>query len=558
MSDLDNAINSINASAAKAENTATFLDDMSTFDDQSSVTNPNNGQTVASIPKQVKDRTDELFTAAESDINQAVADAEQSATDAQDAADSIGRYQGLWPDSGGSADKGDTYQTQVSGTPTGQYFTALQNTTVDPVSDDVNWREVVSGSSIGLQEVTATDSTTPRTLEERFTDILNVRDNGGGENPSNSGWEDSPALVKSKNTSNNTLTDDEVNFGSKSLKVWKKASGIKDSAVAASFSLGDETEPKTQVTGVNAPSELANYSNRDCVAVFAQNLSRPARFTTSDTTFTATSVIIPSLPDDLYEGMLIDVNQGGSPWYTARIESVSGNTITVLAWYEVGTANQGTPSDGEEIKVDSFTKIWAHNANIEIKTDGEANSGTGFELGLLCQKTGSGASTGGFDVAVLDGEEPLYGFRARGTAGHTLKNGFLASDNARISYASENAEIGQLIDNPTQSAVLVRKNGNARFRVDEQGRQSGTYYPIQLASTSSTIGINSVYTVATATGITITLPSAASVGSGKVMYIVNKSGGDITVSESAINILSDGLTRKLISDGNSWIRITGE
>ncbi|AUR99213.1 coil containing protein [Vibrio phage 1.263.B._10N.286.51.B1] len=148
MSDLDNAINSINASAAKAENTASFLDDMSTFDDQSSVTNPNNGQTVASIPKQVKDRTDELFTAAESDINQAVADAAQSATDAQDAADSIGRYQGLWPDTGGIADKGDTYQTQVSGTPTGQYFTALQNTTADPVSDDVNWREIVSVASL--------------------------------------------------------------------------------------------------------------------------------------------------------------------------------------------------------------------------------------------------------------------------------------------------------------------------------------------------------------------------------------------------------------------------
>ncbi|AUR87974.1 coil containing protein [Vibrio phage 1.106.O._10N.286.51.F7] len=148
MSDLDNAINSINASAAKAENTATFLDDMSTFDDQSSVTNPNNGQTVASIPKQVKDRTDELFTASESDINQAVSDAAQSATDAQDAADSIGRYQGLWPDTGGSASKGDTYQTQVGGAPTGQYFTALQNTTVDPIGDDVNWRKVVSFSSI--------------------------------------------------------------------------------------------------------------------------------------------------------------------------------------------------------------------------------------------------------------------------------------------------------------------------------------------------------------------------------------------------------------------------
>ncbi len=57
-------------------------------------------------------------------------------------------YQGLWPGTGGSANKGDTYQTQVSGTPTGQYFTALQNTTIDPVGDNVNWREVVSNQSI--------------------------------------------------------------------------------------------------------------------------------------------------------------------------------------------------------------------------------------------------------------------------------------------------------------------------------------------------------------------------------------------------------------------------
>lgn len=73
--------------------------------------------------------------------------AENSANAAEAAASSAG-YQGLWPDTGGSANKGDTYQTQVSGTPTGQYFTALQNTTVDPVGDDVNWREVVNNVTL--------------------------------------------------------------------------------------------------------------------------------------------------------------------------------------------------------------------------------------------------------------------------------------------------------------------------------------------------------------------------------------------------------------------------
>ncbi|AUR83926.1 pectin lyase fold protein, partial [Vibrio phage 1.046.O._10N.286.52.E3] len=60
----------------------------------------------------------------------------------------IENYAGLWPDTGGSANKGETWQTQTGGTPTGQYFRALQNTTVDPVGDDVNWREVVSHESL--------------------------------------------------------------------------------------------------------------------------------------------------------------------------------------------------------------------------------------------------------------------------------------------------------------------------------------------------------------------------------------------------------------------------
>ncbi len=73
----------------------------------------------------------------------AAVSAAESAAAAEAAASGLD-YQGLWPDTGGSANKGDTYQTQVGGTPTGQYFTALQNTTIDPIGDDVNWRGIVS------------------------------------------------------------------------------------------------------------------------------------------------------------------------------------------------------------------------------------------------------------------------------------------------------------------------------------------------------------------------------------------------------------------------------
>lgn len=105
-------------------------------------------------------------------------------------------YRGLWPDTGGIADKGDTYQTQVSGTPTGQYFTALQNTTVDPVGDDVNWREVVSNQSLGgvtsYQAASVDDMISGITASGRPVDIemgqrWTVDDYYGGVNPNNSG-----------------------------------------------------------------------------------------------------------------------------------------------------------------------------------------------------------------------------------------------------------------------------------------------------------------------------------------------------------------------------------
>ncbi|CAH9011640.1 hypothetical protein VP434O481_P0014 [Vibrio phage 434O48-1] len=77
----------------------------------------------------------------------------ESASEAKNIADSIGanpigNYKGLWPDSGGSAKKEETWQTQVGGKQTGLYFTALRDTTLDPVGDNTNWRAIIGGTSI--------------------------------------------------------------------------------------------------------------------------------------------------------------------------------------------------------------------------------------------------------------------------------------------------------------------------------------------------------------------------------------------------------------------------
>lgn len=82
------------------------------------------------------------------DIAGPAAESAAESAAAAEAAASMTGYQGLWPDTGGSALKGETWQTQVDGTPTGEYFTALRNTTVDPVNDNVNWKSTMGEKTI--------------------------------------------------------------------------------------------------------------------------------------------------------------------------------------------------------------------------------------------------------------------------------------------------------------------------------------------------------------------------------------------------------------------------
>lgn len=98
-----------------------------------------------SLPEELNPAIDGINEAATQVANN-TASAEQSAVAAEAAAQNSG-YAGLWPDTGGSALKGETWQTQVSGVPTGDYFVALQDTSVTPVNDNVNWREFITHSS---------------------------------------------------------------------------------------------------------------------------------------------------------------------------------------------------------------------------------------------------------------------------------------------------------------------------------------------------------------------------------------------------------------------------
>lgn len=85
MSTLDNAIQSINAAADRTTKTTEFVDQLSTYDDISDVTNPNTGAKVPSFQKQIKDLVTE-FGIDTNAAQAAASDSEASAVRAENAA----------------------------------------------------------------------------------------------------------------------------------------------------------------------------------------------------------------------------------------------------------------------------------------------------------------------------------------------------------------------------------------------------------------------------------------------------------------------------------------
>jgi len=83
MSDITDAAAQLTLAAKNANNTTNFFDDVITLGDSETVTNPNNGITVPSVQKQIKD----LYDGSETDLNLAVAASESARDESVEAKD---------------------------------------------------------------------------------------------------------------------------------------------------------------------------------------------------------------------------------------------------------------------------------------------------------------------------------------------------------------------------------------------------------------------------------------------------------------------------------------
>lgn len=367
------------------------------------------------------------------------------------------------------------------------------------------------------------------------------------------------------------------NFPDIGVKAWKRTFGSFDTAATVSIISGTKSEPSVDVLGFTSDAQLADYADRDQVGLFGKSDAQIPEVTTTDTTFTSTSVTSSDFASAIANGsicygMYIDTNE--SPKKSAKITSINSatNTLTVSGWYVVGGGGAvSTPSNGTGVYVNPVTKIWGINWNVGISPTALATDGFGFELGTFSGKADGQLS--GYYAVNLGTYKAKNAFWAKGaTANYQI--GFAAQNCDAGSYTDSTVTIGYLANGSNQAFVargataysfkvedsssnlLSGKNG-----VGEDVRRKARYAVYTNGQT-----IDDVTVVATpaaiSSGITINLPSPTGLNVARELYLKNPSASTASIffggaveNGTGSFIVSPGSCIHCISDGTKWIQI---
>lgn len=352
------------------------------------------------------------------------------------------------------------------------------------------------------------------------------------------------------------ITPDDVCIKHRAIKAFRKSVGIKDSAVAGAFIVGEfpedsDVEPSASVTGFESYDDIGKYPGRDSVALFAQAESAlPIEF--SDGVFTASSVASPtvlSVIDKVQPGMILDVNFGTGGWVGTVITAVNTSTgeLTISGWRKIdGTSSAATkPANNTPAVINRHNNLWAANFNALTTQNGGANQAIGIETGLSLLKTGSGTGSKAYYAVNLSsgvGEDPQYGFMNGGQ----FQKVFFAQLASVCSFEST-----VLANTAAKHCNFRATDGTSLFRVGYTGLEVQTL-AIEYMTSTGTVSEASAITIATAADININLDVAANFP-GRLRKIKNASAGAITVNGGVA--LTSGMYAEFISDGSSWLTL---
>lgn len=370
------------------------------------------------------------------------------------------------------------------------------------------------------------------TTREWSLEHLNLQSDYEDPTTKSSGWTElePPVVTAMKESSAISVDTDGATINRKPIKAWNYPRGIKDSAVAAAFMLTgiDSSEPDAQVTGHSNIDDVGKYPGHDAVAVFAQVDSADTFGSSTNTTYTSTSVTSPDfIPifDQIDEGMFVDTLFGMSGWTgSAVVGKVAPSTLLIKSWRKMdGTSDLAdTPVAGDRVAIDLHNNIWAANFNAiinETESSGikQANQAIGIETGLACNRAGTGTNSKAYYAVNLWGEDPEFGYTATGG----FQKMFNSQGATVAGFKSNRDKIGLTVansggnsiesDNPTghhlecrnssnhsqviitnDSKVLIGKDvesGRARVSVRGAGVNSAAYDETEFAIYDPTVAL---------------------------------------------------------------------
>jgi hypothetical protein len=334
--------------------------------------------------------------------------------------------------------------------------------------------------------------------------------------------------------------------------------GNYENAVGASVSINstdDQERANTQIQGTTTQG-TATTGAYDHVGQYVQSYSFDPDETSGSTTYTSTTIVDTSIgtynatAGRIKPGMFVKTNHG-TP-YGGRIQSVSGNTITVDAWYLFGTGVAGTPADSTGAQINPNDKVWGMNVNVFANGtagDKQAQKAAGIEVGVGCDAS-TGPNVWGVDVVTLGAGTPEMHYVSRGARTYA----YFSRTGADFGFVSDDNDCGFQARDPDTAAFKATVSSVDKWSVGASGLVVGDFRSIRVISSGSgspiTDGDNFLLISTTdqidlptpvgRTGRVFTVRALASVTIGTAASTIDGGSTKAVGANSSTGFISDG------------------
>lgn len=361
--------------------------------------------------------------------------------------------------------------------------------------------------------------------------------------------------------------------------------GMRSNAVIAAFQANSERPFDFPILGFTDVSDMANYSDRDSVSLYADNTAPSLKpwEVIKNTRFTKNALISDEIDESkIKTGMIIDTDEK-EKWSTYIIK-VDNNKVITAGWINSKTKNKGIPRDGTRVFINPTTKIWATNFNIFLPENSLANSAVIQENGLINANIQHPQTLNGIDTVVLpqskyggtaaylarsavDGykQKWLVGFMSQGNEVNFRSSDSLVSSPEVGFWEDSNSQNGLVFSGKNQqSSILWKAEDRVLASIDPHGLINKIGYKTQTISDDTDLSDQvGRYIINSNKDIILKLPRKNQVFPGYSIKISKvRTNSNITFITTDKNVMINGNTKETLNekqwnkeaifDGTNW------